>query len=186
MYIMYNRFIHIFVHSSMVKRSSSKRAYKKRGTVRKSRVIRRCKTTQSKRKAQRGGMILNKLGEWGGSLKRRGAQLFESSSTQSTDKGIEQPVPLAPENMDANPIKQQAAAAEENKAALKNANNEADTAYNAAKQKRDEEKMNFGIKSERAKKAQGAASAAYENAMNAARAAKEGGVPETEVKYPKT
>ena len=37
----------------MVKRSSSKRAYKKRGTVRKSRVIRRRKTTQ--RKAQRGG-----------------------------------------------------------------------------------------------------------------------------------
>ena len=38
----------------MVKRSSSKRAYKKRGTVRKSRVIRRRKTTQSKRKTQRG------------------------------------------------------------------------------------------------------------------------------------
>ena len=40
----------------MVKRSSSKRAYKKRRTVRKSRVIRRRKTTQSKqRKTQRGG-----------------------------------------------------------------------------------------------------------------------------------
>lgn len=47
----------------MVKRSSSKRAYKKRGTVRKSRVIRRRKTTQSKRKTQRGGMP--KIGEFG-------------------------------------------------------------------------------------------------------------------------
>jgi len=46
----------------MVKRSSSKRAYKKRRTVRKSRVIRRRKTTQSK--TLRGGMkSLKELGE---------------------------------------------------------------------------------------------------------------------------
>ena len=63
MYIMYNRFIHIFIHSSMVKRSSSKRAYKKRGTVRKSRVIRRRKTTQSKRKTYGGGKFGDKSNE---------------------------------------------------------------------------------------------------------------------------
>ena len=45
----------------MVKRSSSKRAYKKRGTVRKSRVIRRRKTTQSRRKTLRGGKFGDKL-----------------------------------------------------------------------------------------------------------------------------
>lgn len=54
MSIMYNRSIHTFIHSSMVKRSSSKRAYKKRRTVRKSRVIRRRKTARSK--TLRGGM----------------------------------------------------------------------------------------------------------------------------------
>jgi hypothetical protein len=73
---------------------------------------------------------------------------------------------------------------EERKAALKAANIEANTAYETAKQNRDEAKKNFG-NGPNLQTASNAASAAYEVALNAARAAKDGGVPENEVKYPK-
>ena len=158
----------------MVKHSSSKRAYKKRRTVRKSRVIRRRKTARSK--TLRGGKLgdtfkefAGTVGEGFGSLKRKGAEYFGKSSAQSPDQAIEQTGPSA----------------EENKAALKAANIEANTAYDAAKQNRDEAKKNFG-KGPNLDNAQAAASAAYEVALNAANAAKDGGVPENEVKYPKT
>jgi hypothetical protein len=64
---------------------------------------------------------------------------------------------------------------EERKAALKAANIKANTDYDAAKQKRDEAKKNFG-KGPNLDNAQAAASAAYELALNAARAAAAGGV----------
>jgi len=87
---------------------------------------------------------------------------------------------------------------EERKAALKAANIAADTAYEKAKTDRttavnEVKKISFITSNElktsrinNAKAAQEAASAAYNVAFAAARAAKEGGVPETEVIYPKT
>jgi hypothetical protein len=87
---------------------------------------------------------------------------------------------------------------EERKAALKAANIEADTAYEKAKTDRDdtvnEVKKNGMFTSavdkqsriDKKTAAQAAASAAYQVAFDAANAAKDGGVPDNEVKYPKT
>ena len=72
---------------------------------------------------------------------------------------------------------------EEQKVALKAANIKANTAYETAKQNRDEAKKNFG-NGPNLQTASNAASAAYQVAFDAARAAKDGGVPENEVKYP--
>ena len=192
----------------MVKRSSSKRAYKKRRTVRKSRVIRRRKTTRSKRKTLRGGMpniSLGGLSELRDKVKSNASESFKAFTGKfrpaDTDKlpiSEAQSELSTAENVDANPIEQQAAAAEERKAALKAANIEADTAYEKAKTDRDASKKEVTNNSfitsndvktsriDKAKAAQAAASAAYQVAFDAANAAKDGGVPENEVKYPKT
>ena len=171
----------------MVKRSSSKRAYKKRGTVRKSRVIRRRKTTQSKRKTQRGAgpkEMREEVKRIAGTGRDFASDTFNNAKTRfgfgtssvpSPDQEFERLGPSTAENVDANPKEQQAAAAEENKAALKNAYDEAFAAYNAAKQNRDEVKKNFR-NGPKVGEANADASAAYQAAFDAARAAAAGGV----------
>jgi len=76
----------------MVKRSSSKRAYKKRRTVRKSRVIRRRKTTHKRKhnhKTQRGGFPFGSSGfslsSVGEAVKGVGNNMLQRSSTFITD-----------------------------------------------------------------------------------------------------
>jgi hypothetical protein len=167
----------------MVKRSSSKRAYKKRRTVRKSRVIRRRKTARSK--TLRGGKFgdtfkvlagkgVDFASNVAGSVKDQFASRFDSSDA---DKIPISKVPSGPSAEDSEAAKAmaEAAAAEENKANLKKIYDDAMGAYDAAKQNRDEAKKNFG-KGPNLDNAQAAASAVYEDALNAARAAAAGGV----------
>ena len=112
---------------------------------------------------------------------------IDDSKLYQAQAAAENPVTLPPQQTD-----------EERKTALKAANIAADTAYEKAKTDRttavNEVKKNGMFTNDvekqsrinNAKAAQEAASAAYNVALAAARAAKEGGVPETEVKYPMT
>ncbi len=133
-----------------------------------------------------GADIKDSAGAAFGLIKSRMGNIVERIRQPSSPVASSQPV---------QPVKQND---EERKAALKAANIEANTAYEKAKTDRDaavNEVTKNGMftsnvekqsRIDKANAARAAASAAYQKAFNAAIAAKNGRVPETEVKYPST